>query len=51
MKRRGVAAPGNGGLFYFAFKDGSVFIVFEEDTNKAEAREGEGHGGDNWESG
>lgn len=45
------AAPGDGGLFCFAFKDGSVFIVFEEDANKAEAREKEGQGGDNRESG
>lgn len=35
------AAPGGGGLFCFVFKDGSVFIVFEEDANKAEARERE----------
>lgn len=28
-------------LFCFVFKDVSVFKVFEEDTNKAEAREKE----------
>ena len=28
-------------FFCFVFKDGSVFIVFEEDANKAEARERE----------
>lgn len=29
-------------LLFFVFKDGSVFIVFEEDASKAEAREREG---------
>lgn len=41
-------------LFVFIFKDGSVFIVFGEDINKAEARErevsNEGQGNNNRES-
>lgn len=29
-------------VLFFVFKDGSVFIVFEEDVSKVEVREREG---------